>query len=1061
LSRRIPLYLSYISYILPIFFLFVPILQDKCYSQELPPNIFEKGVEALQRGDLKTAEEIFRAVLKSDPEDPFAYFNLGSIFAATRRIDSALTVLNRAVELKPDLVAAHLRLAEIYEGQGNLGEALREYEEAYLYLDDGFPLQEKTILARIENLEKTIYFRQNWERGITLFRKGNYQESEAAFREVLRMDPNHAFAHFWLGTILGVQNRFDDAIESFKASLGINPNLADSRMRLVELYELKGDLVAARVEVERALIFVEDRDGPEMQSLEEKLNVIDDQIEVNSYIEQALNEVEDNNIDGAILTLQSLIKINPNQALAYFNLGNLWARKNRIDLAEASFKKALEIQPNYSEAHQRLGQIYELIGYFDRAKREYQKSQARFQRTDQFHMELENLVARVEQQIKSADVSTHRIYEESQKLLQNGNIEEAIAKLEQAISVRPEDPNLHYQLGELYRRNGKIDLAINEMLGVLEFDPGHVQARQQLGSMYEEKGYLYQALKMWKEAETLHPSSEATIHLQALEEKLSRVELETAPLIHKAEEKSVNGKWTSAIETLKQALMIAPDDIRIRIKLALLYSKVGNTTEAYRELNTVSLQDPSTGEEQYYLGFLYSSAGQWEDTKRAYESAVKAKALSESLRSKIQIELERVKLRSRNEKEARRYFSRGNRYMNEQDYRRAIESFEKVIRFYPSDVASLFSIGSSYESLGDDDQARRYYKKVLEINPMNVQANQRLAFLNEKEGKVEKAIERYRHTLDLLGEGDSPDVLWVKGRLSPLEKRYTVNLSQVILGYDSNPSGASNAGGDISSSLGFTFNYYLKKDRRLQIPLGFSTQNTVFFRTNIVFSSETFSVSATTFQDPYSLSFEYNFYLGVARGGPTSRGQTGILSIFKRGNIPSAFGFTYSYDDFYDFDRESNDAVRQRIKLSAVQNWDLSSVNVSYSYFDNDANLNDQAYYSHGVGVSYSRPFLDNVVRGSISYNLEWKEFKNPDSFIKELEGRSAFRRNFLHTFTLTGLYFLQDNLSLGASYTDLRNQSNYPAVFTAKAEQRLSGQAESLGSFRENIYHLFLNWSF
>ncbi|MDC4226555.1 MAG: tetratricopeptide repeat protein [Candidatus Manganitrophus sp.] len=159
------------------------------------------------------------------------------------------------------------------------------------------------------------------------------------------MEANNALAHYWLGTVLGVQNRFDDAIESFNASLRIKPNLTDSRTRLIELHELKGDLSEARVEVEKALFFVEDRDGPEMQSLEEKLNSIEDQIEVKTFIDEALAQVDKNNIDGAISTFQALFKIYPNQALAYFNLGNLWARKNRIDLAETSFKRAIEIQP--------------------------------------------------------------------------------------------------------------------------------------------------------------------------------------------------------------------------------------------------------------------------------------------------------------------------------------------------------------------------------------------------------------------------------------------------------------------------------------------------------------------------------------------------------------------------------------------------------------------------------------------------------------------------------------------------------------------------------------------
>ncbi|MDC4226557.1 MAG: tetratricopeptide repeat protein [Candidatus Manganitrophus sp.] len=200
--------------------------------------------------------------------------------------------------------------------------------------------------------------------------------------------------------------------------------------------------------------------------------------------------------------------------------------------------------------------------------------------------------------------------------------------------------------------------------------------------------------------------------------------------------------------------------------------------------------------------------------------------------------------------------------------------FEKVTGFYPSDVASLYFIGFAYESLGEDDQARKYYRDVLKVNPMNLQAHQRLAFLYEKEGKVEKAIETYRNTLDFFGEEDSSDVLWVKGRLSPLEKRYTVNLSQVLFAYDSNPSGVFNNGGDTYSAFSGTFNYYLKKDRLLQIPFAFSTDNTVFYRLNNILSNETLSVAATTFQDPYSLTFDYSFNFGCRQGRTDQREDT-------------------------------------------------------------------------------------------------------------------------------------------------------------------------------------------
>lgn len=1052
-----------LQHIVCLFILLVPFFQGKAYS-ESRLDLFERGVLSLQKGNLKAAEANFRAVLKEEPDNPFAYFNLGAIFVATRRIDLALTALNRAAELKPDLVAAHLRLAEIYEGQGNLPEAIREYEEAYLYLADESTPEGRTILGRLENLQNIVEVREKFERGIALLRSGKYVQSGEMFRDILSTQPQNAQAYNFLGIVLGIQNRFDEAIESFKESLHIKPDLTDSRIRLAELYQIRGELKDARLELERAIFFLDDRDGAEAQSLEEKLNAIEDQIEIKSLMDRSTEEIEEKKSDAAIATLEEMTRLYPKNAVAYFNLGNLLAQKNRFDRAEVNFKKAIEFEPNYTEAYQRLGQLYEFIRFFSRAKDQYEKALATGGRTAVMQQELKASIGRTERGIQQAKLAGQEALRQSNEALEQGDLNKGTAFLEQVVFLDPENPEFHFRLGELYERTDKIDPAFNEMRAALEFAPGLAAAHQHIGLFYEKRGYFYQALKEWKEAESSAPSDRNKAEIERLETKILEIKKETAPLRERARQEADEGKKILAIETLKKAVTLSPDDMNLRMELGQLYSSVGSTTDAFSELNFGLLLDPGNGEAHYRLGMLYSSAGQWRDARVKHQDALQSRNLSTELRLKAASELARAENKIKNEQIAARYFNRGNRYLSAQDYRGAIEAFERVLSFYPNAVGSLYWLGTAYEGLNNPDEATRYYKKVLALNPNHILARQQLGFVYETQGQNERAIQIYQRTLDLLSGQESPEGAWIKGRLQPLEKRYSININQVALSYESNPFQTSDSSSStLLSNLNLTLTYYLKKDRRLSIPIELSTQNTMYFKLNSLFSRETFSIKLNSLQSPFFYSLGYSANFGISdSGGVTSLDQVGSLGLERSINDSTSIGLDYVYDNFYSYRKESDDAVRQNIRLSSTYRWNMNSLNLSYSFSDNAYRLSDQAYRSHGIGLSHSRQFTESL-RGSISYSAEWKRFSNPDSFNTFFLLRPVFRENFLHSLSLSALYFFESNFSLGLSYTEIRNDSNLPvAPFNVVTpEERLSGQFESLGDYRQRVISMTLNWSF
>jgi len=70
-------------------------------------------------GELALSEAQWRAVLKETPDDPEALSALGSTLADMQKFDEAVTVLKRAVDLKPDNKTYHRQLGAVYSKAGN------------------------------------------------------------------------------------------------------------------------------------------------------------------------------------------------------------------------------------------------------------------------------------------------------------------------------------------------------------------------------------------------------------------------------------------------------------------------------------------------------------------------------------------------------------------------------------------------------------------------------------------------------------------------------------------------------------------------------------------------------------------------------------------------------------------------------------------------------------------------------------------------------------------------------------------------------------------------------
>jgi tetratricopeptide (TPR) repeat protein len=186
----------------------------------LPPRASElnrAGVEALESGDLETADARFALALEYSPRFVEALTNLGLVELQRGNFARARQLLQRARRLNPDVAQPHHGLGLLAERENRRDEASEHYREA-LRIDPGF-FAARANLARL------------------LFEAGELEHALVELRRLVEAAPKEPLSHTLLAETLLRLGRIPEAesvIGKARESLGDVPSLAllDARSHL-------------------------------------------------------------------------------------------------------------------------------------------------------------------------------------------------------------------------------------------------------------------------------------------------------------------------------------------------------------------------------------------------------------------------------------------------------------------------------------------------------------------------------------------------------------------------------------------------------------------------------------------------------------------------------------------------------------------------------------------------------------------------------------------------------------------------------------------------------------
>jgi len=186
------------------------------YQDAFQRNDFSFGVAMFQRGYLDQAAAAFKQVIVAKPEDPEAYYNLGTLYLRKNDLRGARQYLEQTVKVRPNYPEAWNNLAMVAAQEGQTDEAIRNFNQSLL-------LRPNYAIA-LTNLGN-IYRRQ-----------GDFDDAEKLLSRALEITPDDPEINYSLGMLYARQNQLEKAARYLENAVSLRPDYPDALNNLGVLF---------------------------------------------------------------------------------------------------------------------------------------------------------------------------------------------------------------------------------------------------------------------------------------------------------------------------------------------------------------------------------------------------------------------------------------------------------------------------------------------------------------------------------------------------------------------------------------------------------------------------------------------------------------------------------------------------------------------------------------------------------------------------------------------------------------------------------------------------------
>ncbi len=244
-------------------------------------NDFTYGVALFQRGYLDQAAASFQQVIAAKPNEPEAYYNLGTLYLRKNAFAEARQHLEQTVKLRPNYPEAWNNLGMIAAQQGQVDDAIRNFQEslrqrpdyAIALLNLGNVYRRQGNVAKAEKLLKRALELEpenpevHYNLGMLYARQEQLQTASEYLQHAVILRPDYPDALNNLGVFFVREERYPEAEEKFATCIRVAPNFDQAYLNLARLYVMLKEKEKAR-EVLQALLQQQPQHKMAQQALE-------------------------------------------------------------------------------------------------------------------------------------------------------------------------------------------------------------------------------------------------------------------------------------------------------------------------------------------------------------------------------------------------------------------------------------------------------------------------------------------------------------------------------------------------------------------------------------------------------------------------------------------------------------------------------------------------------------------------------------------------------------------------------------------------------------------------
>ena len=202
------------------------------YAQENATHMLSEKIANQQTVGQQT-EAYYLQEIKSEPNNPIGYYNLGLYYSSLYQFNDAEVQYNKAIELDSNFGLAYTGLASLFLASGQMERAIAACE----------------LALTTDSLSAVNYLNM----GVMQFQNMKFEEAEQSFLKGIQLDTMNSELCLNMGTLLMQINRQTEAIVYLKKGLQINPNDPGSPYSLASIFSSQEQIEDGYTYLEMAL----------------------------------------------------------------------------------------------------------------------------------------------------------------------------------------------------------------------------------------------------------------------------------------------------------------------------------------------------------------------------------------------------------------------------------------------------------------------------------------------------------------------------------------------------------------------------------------------------------------------------------------------------------------------------------------------------------------------------------------------------------------------------------------------------------------------------------------